>query len=67
LRIQAANEIVRGKKAITAETALGLEDVVGTPAHFWLRLEADHQLNVARLARGRRTRRAAHSAAGAGR
>jgi len=66
--IQAVNEIIRGKKAITAETALGLEDVLGTPAHFWLRLEADHQLNVARLARGRRTRRAAHPAsAGVGR
>jgi HTH-type transcriptional regulator/antitoxin HigA len=59
--IQAVNEIVRGKKAITAETALGLEDVLGTPAHFWLRLEADHQLSMARLARGRRTRRAVHS------
>ena len=57
--VQAVNEIVRGKKAITAETALGLEDVLGVPAHFWLRLEADHQLNVARLARstGSRARR----------
>jgi addiction module HigA family antidote len=49
--VQAVNEIIRGKKAITAETALGLEDVLGVPAHFWLRLEADHQLTVARLAR----------------
>jgi HTH-type transcriptional regulator / antitoxin HigA len=49
--VQAVNEIVRGKKAITAETALGLEDVLGVPADFWLRLEADHQLTVARLAR----------------
>jgi addiction module HigA family antidote len=56
--IQGVNEIVLGKKAITAETALGLEDVLGTPAHFWLRLEADHQLNMVLLARGRRSRRA---------
>jgi addiction module HigA family antidote len=51
--VQVVNEIVRGKKAITAETALGLEDVLGVAAHFWLRLEADHQLTVARLARRR--------------
>jgi HTH-type transcriptional regulator/antitoxin HigA len=66
--IQAVREIVRGKKAITAETALGLEDVLGTPAHFWLRLEVDYQMNVAGLARRRRTRRAVHAvAAGVGR
>ena len=55
--IQAINEIVRGRKAITAETALQLEDVLGVSADFWLRLEADYQLNAARLARKRRGRR----------
>jgi len=55
--IQAINEIVRGRKAITAETALQLEDVLGVSADFWLRLEADYQLNLARLARQRRSRR----------
>ena len=42
------NEIVRGKKAITAETALQLEQVLELPASFWLRLEAEHQLFLAR-------------------
>ncbi len=42
------NEIVRGKKAITAETALQLERVLDLPASFWLRLEAEHQLFLAR-------------------
>jgi HTH-type transcriptional regulator/antitoxin HigA len=51
--VQAINEIVRGRKAITAETALQLEDALGVSAEFWLRLEADYQLNVARLARDR--------------
>ena len=35
----AINEIVKGKKAITAETALQLEDVMPEiPARFWLNL-----------------------------
>lgn len=57
--VQAVNEIVRGKKAITAATALDLEDALGVSALFWLRLEAAYQLNRARLARRRpRPRRA---------
>jgi len=47
--IQAVNEIVRGKKEITARTALQLEDVLGTPAHVWLGLESDYRLTKARL------------------
>lgn len=46
------NEIVNGKKAITAETALQLEDVMPEiPARFWLNLEADYQLTQALLRR----------------
>jgi addiction module HigA family antidote len=55
--VQAINEIVRGKKAITAETALQLERVLDTPAAFWLHLEADYQLTVARLAASGAARR----------
>ena len=44
----AINEIVKGKKAITAETALQLEDVMPEiPARFWLNLETDYQLTRA--------------------
>ena len=42
------NEIIRGKKAITAETALQLDDVLELPASLWLRLEAEYQLALAR-------------------
>lgn len=49
---QAINEIVRGKKEITPETALQLEAALGIPAHIWTRLEADYQLTKARLASG---------------
>ena len=48
---QVVNEIVRGKKAITAETALDLEAVLGTPAHIWLGLEQEYRLTLARRTR----------------
>jgi addiction module HigA family antidote len=39
------NEIIHGKKAITVETALQLEEVMQEiPARFWLNLEIDYQL-----------------------
>ena len=44
----AINEIINGKKAVTAETALQLEEVMPEiPARFWLNLEADYQLTKA--------------------
>lgn len=46
--IQAISEIIKGHKAITPETALQLEEVVGVPAHIWTGLEADYQLARAR-------------------
>ncbi len=43
--VNAINEIVKGKKAITAETALQLEAVMPEiPARFWLNLETDYRL-----------------------
>ena len=47
---QAINEIVRGTKSLTPETALQLERVVGVPAHIWLGLEAEYRLVRARQA-----------------
>jgi HTH-type transcriptional regulator/antitoxin HigA len=46
--LNAVNEIINGKKAITAETALQLEEVMPEiPARFWLNLETDYQLTKA--------------------
>ena len=43
--VNAINEIINGKKIITAETALQLEAVMPEiPARFWLNLETDYQL-----------------------
>ncbi len=46
---QAINEIIKGAKQITPETATELERVLGTPAYVWLNLERDYQYNKARL------------------
>ena len=44
------NDIVRGKRAITADTALKLADVLGTSARFWMNLQANYDLAMAALA-----------------
>ncbi len=43
------NEIVKGKAAITPETALQLEKVMETPADYWLTHEAHYRAYLARL------------------
>jgi HTH-type transcriptional regulator/antitoxin HigA len=48
--VQAINEIARGTKEITPETAIQLERVLGVPAHIWLGLETEYQHTKARLA-----------------
>ena len=45
---QAVNEIIRGKKAMTVETALGLERILGIDASFWMNLETTYRLTLAR-------------------
>ncbi|MGA2534019.1 MAG: ImmA/IrrE family metallo-endopeptidase [Candidatus Aminicenantales bacterium] len=47
--IQAINEIIKGGKAITPETALQLERALDVPAHIWTGLESRYQLILARL------------------
>lgn len=46
--VQAINEIVKGEKMITPETAIQLEQVLDVPAHIWTGLEAEYQLVKAR-------------------
>ena len=38
------NEVVRGKRSVTPDTALRLERVLGMPADFWLGLQLDWDL-----------------------
>jgi antitoxin HigA-1 len=48
------NEIVRGERGVTADTALRLARYFGTSAEFWLNLQSLYELRVAeRKARDR--------------
>ena len=40
------NEIVHGKRAVTADTALRLARYFGTSARFWLNLQTQYDLDV---------------------
>jgi antitoxin HigA-1 len=49
--------IVKGQRAVSAETALRLARYFGTTAQFWLNLQAAHDLSVAEHAAGTLVRR----------
>jgi addiction module HigA family antidote len=42
------NDIVRGRRGISADTALRLARYLGTSAEFWMGLQADYDLRLAR-------------------
>jgi HTH-type transcriptional regulator/antitoxin HigA len=44
--VQAVNEIIAGKKAITPETAITLSEALGTSANYWLELEGRYRLDL---------------------
>jgi addiction module HigA family antidote len=45
------NEIVRGRRGVTADTALRLARYLGTSAEFWLKLQVHYDLRMARQAK----------------
>lgn len=47
------NEIVLGKRTVTADTALRLARALGTSERFWLGLQDDYDLEAARLKLGK--------------
>ena len=51
------NEIVHGRRGITADTALRLARYLGTTAEFWTGLQADYELRVARREKLKRIER----------
>lgn len=61
------NEIVLEKRRITADTALRLARYFNTSPQFWLGLQADYDLDVARLSLGDRLKREVKTHAAAGR
>lgn len=44
--VQAINEIIAGKKAITPDTALALSEALGTSPEYWLNLESAYRLDL---------------------
>ena len=56
-------EVVRGVRAISAETAVRLGKYFGLPAHFWLNLQNDYDLRRAEgsgIGKGIRPHKVAH-------
>ena len=45
------NELIRGKRGITAEAALDLADVLGTSPKLWMNLQSTYDLDRAQRAR----------------
>ncbi len=48
------NEIVHGKRAVTADTAVRLAKYFGVSEQFWMGLQADYDLEEARSGLGRK-------------
>jgi addiction module HigA family antidote len=46
--VQRINEIVRGKRGVTPETAWLLSQALGTTPQFWVNLQTNHDLAKAR-------------------
>lgn len=42
------NEIINGKRGVSASFAIVLESVLGTTAELWVRMQAEHDLFEAR-------------------
>jgi addiction module HigA family antidote len=51
------NEIVLGKRTVTADTAVRLAAALGTSERFWLGLQADYDLEEAHRALGKQVAR----------
>ena len=47
ISVNRLNEIVLGKRGITADTALRLSRLLKTSPQFWMRLQADWDLHLA--------------------
>ena len=43
------NEIIKGKRSITSDTAILLEKALGVPAELWMKLQSQYDLDVARI------------------
>jgi HTH-type transcriptional regulator/antitoxin HigA len=49
--IQLINSIINGRSGVSAETAIELAEIFGTSAQFWMNLDSNYRLTVARQKR----------------
>lgn len=49
--VQRVNEIVKGKRGMTSETAWLLAQALGTTPQFWMNLQSAHDLAIGRPSR----------------
>ncbi|MBI5477561.1 MAG: HigA family addiction module antidote protein [Deltaproteobacteria bacterium] len=49
--VQRVNEIVKGKRGVSADTAWLLAEALGTSPEFWLNLQANYDLALTRPSR----------------
>lgn len=54
------NEIIKGKRAITVDTALRLALFFGMSASFWLGLQKDYELDVAKFELSKQLQKEVH-------
>lgn len=67
LNLPGIYEVVRGDRAISADTSIRLGKYFGLPAQFWLNLQNDYDLRIAEgsgIGKGIRPRKLAYDAAG---
>ena len=57
------NEIVHGKRSVTADTALRLAAYFGNSASFWLGLQMDYDLDIAEDTLSRKVQNEVHQLA----
>ena len=54
------NEIIKGKRAITVDTALRLALFFGMSSSFWLGLQKDYELDIAQIELMQKIKKAVH-------
>jgi antitoxin HigA-1 len=54
------NEIIHGKRSVTADTALRLSAYFGNSETFWLGLQMDYDLDIARDSLAKRIQKEVH-------
>lgn len=53
-------EIIRGRRGVTADTALRLAAWLGTTPEFWMNLQSNYDLKTAELENGEKIRQTVH-------